>query len=133
MANFFKDNDDLQYYFDKGVDWDSLVRITEREFADAEGDGFSTTEEAVDFYRDIIVSRLNDLLGESLKTIFDLAALYDEIGIAAKAREILLAERGVLVIAAGGNTLRMAPPLTITAAPTSPQTRFIRLKILAYQ
>ena len=29
MANFFKDNDDLQYYFDKGVDWDSLVRITE--------------------------------------------------------------------------------------------------------
>ena len=34
MANFFKDNDDLQYYFDKGVDWDSLVRITEHEFAD---------------------------------------------------------------------------------------------------
>ena len=54
MANFFKDNDDLQYYFDKGVDWDALVRITEHEFADAEGEGFGTTEEAVDFYRDII-------------------------------------------------------------------------------
>ncbi len=39
-----------------------------------------------DFYRDIIVSRLNDLLGESLKTIFDLARLYDELGAAAKAR-----------------------------------------------
>ena len=39
MANFFKDNDDLQYYFDKGIDWDSLVRVTEREFVAAEGDG----------------------------------------------------------------------------------------------
>ena len=54
MANFFKDNDDLQYYFDKGVDWDSLVQITEHDFADADGEGFSSTEEAVDFYRDII-------------------------------------------------------------------------------
>lgn len=54
MANFFKDNDDLQYYFDKGIDWDSLVRITEHDFADADGEGFRTTEEAVDFYRDII-------------------------------------------------------------------------------
>jgi alkylation response protein AidB-like acyl-CoA dehydrogenase len=54
MANFFKDNDDLQYYFDKGIDWDSLVRITEHDFANADGDGFSTTEEAVDFYRDIL-------------------------------------------------------------------------------
>ena len=54
MANFFKDNDDLQYYFDKGIDWDTLVRTTEHEFADADGEGFSTTEEAVGFYRDII-------------------------------------------------------------------------------
>jgi len=54
MANFFKDNDDLQYYFDKGIDWDPVVRITEHEFADAEGDGFGSTEEAVAFYRDIV-------------------------------------------------------------------------------
>jgi alkylation response protein AidB-like acyl-CoA dehydrogenase len=54
MANFFKDNEDLQYYFDKGIDWESLVQITEHDFADADGDGFSSTEEAVDFYRDII-------------------------------------------------------------------------------
>ena len=54
MANFFKDNDDLQYYFDKGVDWESLVRITEHDFADADGEGFSTTEEAVGFYREIV-------------------------------------------------------------------------------
>ena len=44
MANFFKDNDDLQYYFDKGIDWESLVRITEHDFADADGEGFSTTK-----------------------------------------------------------------------------------------
>ena len=54
MANFFKDNDDLQYYFDKGIDWESLVRITEHDFADADGEGFGSTEEAVDFYHDII-------------------------------------------------------------------------------
>ena len=54
MANFFKDNDDLQFYFDKGVDWDALVQITEHDFADADGEGFSSTEEAVDFYRDVL-------------------------------------------------------------------------------
>jgi alkylation response protein AidB-like acyl-CoA dehydrogenase len=63
MANFFKDNDDLQYYFQKGVDWDSLVRMTEHEFADAEGEGFSTTEEALDFYRDIM-----EMFGEFVAT-----------------------------------------------------------------
>ena len=54
MANFFKDNDDLQYYFNKGIDWDPIVRITEHDFAEADGDGFSSTEEAVAFYRDIV-------------------------------------------------------------------------------
>jgi membrane protease subunit (stomatin/prohibitin family) len=39
-----------------------------------------------DFYRDVIVSRLNDLLGETLDTIFDLPKYYDEMGTAAKAR-----------------------------------------------
>ncbi len=48
--------------------------------------GLFDTDQLKDFYRDIVVSRLNDLLGESLKTIFDLAKLYDEIGTAAKAR-----------------------------------------------
>ena len=54
MANFFKDNDDLQYYFDKGIDWESLARVTERDFAFADEDGFKSTDEAVAFYRDII-------------------------------------------------------------------------------
>jgi membrane protease subunit (stomatin/prohibitin family) len=48
--------------------------------------GLFDTDRLKDFYRDVIVSRLNDLLGETLKTIFDLARYYDELGAAAKAR-----------------------------------------------
>ena len=50
--------------------------------------GLFETIRLQDFYRDIIVSRLNDLLGETLKTIFDLPKYYDELGSAAKARVI---------------------------------------------
>jgi membrane protease subunit (stomatin/prohibitin family) len=48
--------------------------------------GLFDTDRLKDFYRDVIVSRLNDLLGETLQTIFDLARSYDELGTAAKAR-----------------------------------------------
>jgi membrane protease subunit (stomatin/prohibitin family) len=48
--------------------------------------GLFETSQLQDFYRDIIVSRLNDLLGETLDTIYDLARFYDELGTAAKAR-----------------------------------------------
>ncbi len=48
--------------------------------------GLFETAQLQDFYRDIIVSRLNDLLGETLDTIFDLPRYYDELGTAAKAR-----------------------------------------------
>lgn len=51
MGNFFKDNDDLRYYFDKGIDWASLADITEHGFH-AEG-GHANTAEAVDFYRSV--------------------------------------------------------------------------------
>jgi len=44
------------------------------------------THDLQDFYRDVIVSRLNDLMGETLDTIFDLPKFYDELGAAAKAR-----------------------------------------------
>ncbi len=39
-----------------------------------------------DYLRDVIVSRLNDLLGETLDTIFDLPKLYDEFAVALKSR-----------------------------------------------
>ncbi len=48
--------------------------------------GLFETNRLQDFYRDVIVSRLNDLMGETLKTIFDLPQYYDELGTASKAR-----------------------------------------------
>ncbi len=52
MANFLDDNPDLQYYLDRGIDWDPLVRLTEHDFM-LEG-GFESTADAVGFYRDIL-------------------------------------------------------------------------------
>lgn len=48
--------------------------------------GVFSTEEISKYLRDVLVSRLNDLLGETLKSIFDLPRLYTELGIALKAR-----------------------------------------------
>lgn len=44
------------------------------------------TERLAEFYRDMIVARLNDLLGESLTSILDLPAHYDALAQLAKAR-----------------------------------------------
>ena len=52
MANFLDDNPDLQYYLERGIDWDPLVRLTEQDFT-LEG-GFESTEDAVGFYKDIL-------------------------------------------------------------------------------
>ncbi|MGB8329960.1 MAG: acyl-CoA dehydrogenase family protein [Polyangiales bacterium] len=89
MANFFKDNDDLQYYFDKGIDWDPIVRITEHDFADADGDGFSTTEEAVAFYRDI-VEMFGQFTAEEIKPY---EKEIDEKGVALVDGEVVFPER----------------------------------------
>ncbi len=51
MANYFKDNDDIQFYFERGLDWEAIVSATERGFSDE--DGFASTEEAVSVYREI--------------------------------------------------------------------------------
>ena len=48
--------------------------------------GIVSTEAVGSFLRDIIVARLNDLLGENLKTIFDLPAVYDELAAGVKSR-----------------------------------------------
>jgi len=52
MANYLNDNDDLQYYLDKGIDWAPLVEATERGFSD--DDGPQDVGEAVELYRDIM-------------------------------------------------------------------------------
>jgi alkylation response protein AidB-like acyl-CoA dehydrogenase len=51
MSNFFTDNEDLQFYFEKGIDWAPLVEITE--YGYRAPDGFKNAKEAVDFYRQI--------------------------------------------------------------------------------
>jgi membrane protease subunit (stomatin/prohibitin family) len=48
--------------------------------------GVFTTDAISDFLRDICVARLNDLLGETLKTILDLPRYYDELSGGLKGR-----------------------------------------------
>ena len=57
MGNFFKDNADLSFYFDSGIDWEKLVEVTERGFLSK--DGPKSTAEAVELYRDVA-----DLVGQ---------------------------------------------------------------------
>jgi alkylation response protein AidB-like acyl-CoA dehydrogenase len=52
MGNFWKDNDDLQFYVDKGIDWEPLVRATEMDYRAP--NGFPSAKEALDFYREIL-------------------------------------------------------------------------------
>lgn len=61
MANFYKDNDDLRYYFERGVDWEPLVRVAEADFR-AEGSP-KDLHEAVEFYRDTV-----EMVGEFVAT-----------------------------------------------------------------
>jgi len=48
--------------------------------------GLFQSDEIKDFLRDVILSRLADLLGERMKTILDLPAVYDEVGVELKER-----------------------------------------------
>jgi excisionase family DNA binding protein len=50
------------------------------------GQGIFETAQVTRFLRGIVVARLTDLLGEMGKGLFDLPALYDEIGAGAKAK-----------------------------------------------
>jgi len=45
-----------------------------------------TTDGVESYYKDVIVARLTDVLGENLQSIFDLPKVYDELGMALKAR-----------------------------------------------
>ena len=72
MANFFKDNDDLQFYFHEAIDWAPLVEVTEFGYRTAEG--FKSPGEAVTFYREVAES-----VGELAATqIAPRAALIDK-------------------------------------------------------
>src|SRR5262245_10510051 len=48
--------------------------------------GLYTTQGVEDYFRDAIVARLTDVLGENLTSIFDLPKLYDELAMGLKSR-----------------------------------------------
>jgi len=48
--------------------------------------GSYSTAQIDNYLKNVIVSRLNDLLGETVKTVLDLPANYDELGVAVKMR-----------------------------------------------
>ncbi len=48
--------------------------------------GIYTTDGVEGYFKDVIVARLTDLLGENLQSIFDLPKVYDELGMGLKAR-----------------------------------------------
>jgi alkylation response protein AidB-like acyl-CoA dehydrogenase len=51
MGNFFRDNSDLQYYFERGIDWRTLAELTEHHFRSPEGP--KTADECIELYREI--------------------------------------------------------------------------------
>ena len=52
MGNFYSDNSDLQFYLERGIDWASLVALTEGPLPAAEGP--ESIAEAVEGFRDIL-------------------------------------------------------------------------------
>jgi alkylation response protein AidB-like acyl-CoA dehydrogenase len=74
--SYYKDNDDLRFYFDRAIDWRSIVEITERGALGREG-GFASVEEAVAFYREIA-----EMVGDFTATeIAPVAAAIDRRGV----------------------------------------------------
>jgi len=52
MPNFYDDNPDLQYYLERGLDWEPLVELTE--YLYQAPDCHENVEEAVSFYKSIL-------------------------------------------------------------------------------
>ena len=48
--------------------------------------GIYTTAQIEDYLRGVVISRMTDVLGENMKSIFDLPQLFDEIGAAMRAK-----------------------------------------------
>jgi 3-(methylthio)propanoyl-CoA dehydrogenase len=87
MANFYKDNPDLQYYLEKGIDWEPLVDLGERGFR-IEG-GFASAAEAVEFYREIA-----EMVGEFVaEEIAPHAAELDREGVSLAGGEVVVPAR----------------------------------------
>lgn len=87
MANFFTDNKDIQFYVEKGIDWEPLVRLTEYDYKAP--DAFQKTEEAVEFYRDI----LNMVGTVSAEEIASVSAEIDREGLRYEKGEVIFPEK----------------------------------------
>ena len=61
MANFFKDNEDLRFYFGKGLPWAQIVELTEYGFRAK--DGFTDVEEAKAFYN-LVAEQFGEIAGD---------------------------------------------------------------------
>ncbi|MEC8024562.1 MAG: acyl-CoA dehydrogenase family protein, partial [Myxococcota bacterium] len=57
MNNYYRDNDDLQWYVNHGIDWEPIVELTEYLYRSQ--DGHADCADALSFYRDIF-----ELVGE---------------------------------------------------------------------
>jgi alkylation response protein AidB-like acyl-CoA dehydrogenase len=55
MGNYLKDNDDLRFYVEHGIDWAPLVEEIEQGYRSAaDGDGHANLTEALVFYREML-------------------------------------------------------------------------------
>jgi hypothetical protein len=63
MANYYLDNEDLQFYVDRGIPWAPLVEFAEPRLG--EGEEFTSVEDAVGFYRDTL-EMIGQLVAEEI-------------------------------------------------------------------
>ena len=122
MANFFEDNDDLQYYFDKGIDWEPLVRLIEHDFKAPEG--FADVDEAKATY---IVRTTISVADRDYQVKIDLVDVRSGNSVASSAETCELcgvAEVGSVLEAQGAqlgkkleDLVKEPPTLAVTALP----------------
>ena len=75
MANFYRDNDDLRYYVERGLHWGPLVEATE--YGWRAPDAWGSVQEAVEFYGEVL-----DLVGDfAAEQIAPHAAAIDRAGV----------------------------------------------------
>jgi alkylation response protein AidB-like acyl-CoA dehydrogenase len=68
MSNFYKDNDDLRFYMEKYIDWESIVRLTEVDYRQA--DGYDNAEDAVEAYREVM-ELVGEFAGEEIAPLWE--------------------------------------------------------------
>jgi alkylation response protein AidB-like acyl-CoA dehydrogenase len=63
MASYLQDNEDLQYYLQDGIDWDTVTAVCELGYR-SEG-GWKSAAEALSFYRDV-ATMIGELVAEEI-------------------------------------------------------------------